>query len=574
MKRSNLENKFYKNRSSENSKVLKKHKNYCNRLYKRERRNFYSHINLNDISDNKKFWSTVNPLFSNKGETKDNIILVCGDNIISDDIEVAQTFNDFFKNCINSLNISENKLLLTKTTEILGSVNESIKKFEHHPSIRSINENVEIELRFLFSRVTADDIRQEIKNLNSKKSGTFMNIPIKQLKHTVDIICEPLMCIWNDEIVQGKKFATKLKLADISPIHKKLETILVDNYRPISILPAVSKFFERIMQKQINSFIERYLSPFLCGYRKGHSSQYALLAMVEQWKLSLDNNGFSGGTLMDLSKAFDTINHQLLIAKLYAYGFSKEALEIILNYLSDRWHRTKINTAFSTWSEVLGGVPQGSVLGPLFFNIYLNDMFYEFSNTNVCNLADDTTLYACDINLPTLLSNLEYDTMSAIVWFEANYMKLNKNKCHFLLAGHTPECLWVKVGEELIWESSNEKLLGLTIDKKLNFNKHLSILCKKISGKVSALARMVKIIPFNKKRLLLKTFIESQFSYCPLIWMFCSRKMNRKINHIHERALRLVYEDYTTSFKDLLLRDRSVSIHHRIFKKLRLKCSR
>ena len=267
--------------------------------------------------------------------------------------------------------------------------------------------------------------------------------------------------------------------------------------------------------------------------------------------------------LLGVSKAFDTINHQLLIAKLYAYSFSKNACELILNYLSNRWHRTKINASFSSWAELLCGVPQGSVLGPPFFNLYINDLFYEFINTNVCNIADDTTTYACDINLPTLLRNLEYDTKSAIVWFDVNYMKLNQGKCHFMFAGNTPEILWAKVGDKLIWESRHEKLLGLVIDKKLSFNEHLSILCKKVSGKVSALARMVKILAFDKKRLLLKSFIESQFSYCPLIWMFCSREMNRRINHIHERALRLVYHDYITSFEDLLIRDKSVTIHHR-----------
>ena len=131
--------------------------------------------------------------------------------------------------------------------------------------------------------------------------------------------------------------------------------------------------------------------------------------------------------------------------------------------------------------------------------------------------------------------------------------------------------MWAKVGEEIIWESNSEKLLGLVIDKNLRFNKYLTILCKKVSGKVSALARMVKIIPFNKKRLLLKTFIESQFSYCPLVWMYCSRKMNRKINYIHERALRLVYDDYTASFEDLLSRDESVSIHHRNIQKVAIE---
>ena len=140
-----------------------------------------------------------------------------------------------------------------------------------------------------------------------------------------------------------------------------------------------------------------------------------------------------------------------------------------------------------------------------------------------------------------------------------------------MLAGNTPEFLWIKVGENLIWESSHKKLLGLTIDKNLNFEKHLSVLCKKVSGKVSALARMVKILPFEQKRLVLKSFIESQFSYCPLIWMFCSRTMNRKINHIHERALRLIYDDYISSFEYLLTRDKSVSIHHRNIQKVAIE---
>ena len=169
-----------------------------------------------------------------------------------------------------------------------------------------------------------------------------------------------------------------LKLADITPVYKKKDPTLVENYRPVSVLPTVSKVFERIIQKQFSSFINGFLSPYLCGYRKGFSTQYTLLSLIEKIKKTLDNKGYTGEVLIDFSKAFDTINHELLFAKLHAYGFSKDALKFIFSYISERWQRSKINKSFSSWSALLQGAPQGSVLGPVLFNIYLNDLFFFF----------------------------------------------------------------------------------------------------------------------------------------------------------------------------------------------------
>ena len=229
----------------------------------------------------------------------------------------------------------------------------------------------------------------------------------------------------------------------------------------MSVLPPVSKLFEKILQKQIISHIEKYLSPSLCGYRKAYSTQQALLSMIEKWKEYLDKKGFGGAILMDLSKAFDTLNHDLLLAKLHAYGFDKNALLIIKSYLKKRWQRTKINNSFSSWIELILGVPQGSILGPLLFNIYINDLFYILEQTYVCNYADDTTLYACNKYLNELLLDLEHDSLLAGQWFEDNYMKLNEEKCHYIISGHKYEHTWVKLNNEKCWECDNVKLLGI-----------------------------------------------------------------------------------------------------------------
>ena len=246
---------------------------------------------------------------------------------MSNDTDVANSLNNFFQNTVNSLELNENKFLLTDTEDLDDPVDIAIKKFETHPSILNIKENIESSM-FSFNEVDLSDIEMELKNLNSKKASTFKNITSKQLKQTADICsCESLLNIWNDEIVKNNRFPSKLKYADITPIFKKGDASLEKNYRPVSVLPVASKVFERIMHKQISNHIETHLSPFMCGYRKGFSTQYALIALIEKWKVSLDNKGFAGAILMDLSKAFDTINHELLIAKLHAYGFKATVTE-------------------------------------------------------------------------------------------------------------------------------------------------------------------------------------------------------------------------------------------------------
>ena len=189
---------------------------------------------------------------------------------------------------------------------------------------------------------------------------------------------------------------------------------------------------------------------------------YCLLYSYRTLEKVLDEKGFDGAVLVDLSKAFDTLSHELLIAKLTAYGFNNESFKLIRYQLTNRWKRTKTNKIFSRWTELLQGVPEGSVLGPTLFNIYLNDLFFLVDYTEVCNFADDTTFFACDNDLGSLINRLEHDSFLAIVWFQNNYMKLNEDKCHLLVGGYKHESIWAKIGDARIWESNKQKAIGST----------------------------------------------------------------------------------------------------------------
>ena len=276
------------------------------------------------------------------------------------------------------------------------------------------------------------------------------------------------------------------------------------------------------------------------------------MTLLEKWRVALDNKGYGGAILMDLSKAFDTLNHELLIAKLNAYGFSHSSLKLLFSYLTDRWQRTKINYTYSSWTEIIQGVPQGSILGPLLFNIYLNNLFYLDIDSDLCNYADDNTLYQCDASLSELISKLETSARSVIQWFGYNYMKLNESKCKLLVTGNKEEVIIASVGDVNVIESHKVKLLGICIDRELKFNENVNIKCNIAGKKLNALMRLGNILPFHRKRLLIKSFVESQFSYVPLLSLFHSREVNNKVNNLHCRALRFIYQDNVSPFQELL----------------------
>ena len=232
---------------------------------------------------------------------------------------------------------------------------------------------------------------------------------------------------------------------------------------------------------------------------------------------------------------------------MHAYGFDKQALELTNSYLLERKQRTKLGVHYSSWKEILSGVPQGSILGPLLFNIFLCDLFVHLKDIDFASYADDNTPYTEHESIGQVISRLEETAKSLFKWFSDNQMKANPGKCHLLLNNSCKKK--INIGKFEIESSMQEKLLGITIDNDVNLASHVKNLCENASRKMHALARISPYMSLTKKRSLLSAFFVSQFNYCPLAWMCHSRTLNNRINKLHERCLCVIYNDKKSTFQ-------------------------
>ena len=565
MLRSRAKNVFHKNRTDINRQQYKKIRNKCVKLIRKTKKTYFKNLNINFVSDNKNFWKAIKPMFNDKSTNQNKIIIIENNNITSDNKEVAEILNDYFINITDSLNINQPNFNTENVVDVdnTSSLPCDITCFKNHSSIKRINEHFQTNDKFEFEDVDAEDIADVINNLKTNKATGADNIPSKILKSAIYTISDPLAKIFNRSI-STKDFPAQMKMANVSPIFKKEDNTDKKNYRPISVLPSISKIFEKIMFKQIYYYMKDKLFPLLCGFREGYSTQHALLRLIEDLKKNLDNKKSAGTVLMDLSKAFDCLPHKLLLAKLKTYGFSDNSVKFMLSYLKERIQRVKINSNFSEWMEIKQGVPQGSILGPLLFNIYINDIFLVLNKSKLCNYADDNTIWVTNENKNEIVYDLESEVAILNTWFTENYMILNGDKSKLITFQTNPvrhDVAQMNINGHVIKESNSVKLLGVTIDYQIKMDDHINKLCKEAGKKVNALARVSYFMEENKRILLMKTFITSYFNYCPLVWMFCSRKGNNRINRIHERAMRIAYRDYQSTFEELLIKSKTVNSH-------------
>ena len=414
MKQSALKKRANISNNPEITKLYKTQRNCVVNLSRKVKTEYFQNHMLHGASS-KNFWTFCKPFFSNKTTNfDDKIILGEKGEVLSKNEEIATHFNNYFNNITRGLNIE--KWCISENSSDDPLVN-AIRKYENHPSIIKIKSSVETAQLFDFNFVSSNDISKIINSLDLTKKASGA-IPTKIVKLANKQICKDLAnCI--NECIKQNKFPNELKIADVTPVLKKDDPLDKTSYRPISMLPTVSKIFERILFNQLQRFSNKILSPLLCGFRKGYSNQYALINLLQKWQKCLDaSDGIVGTLLMDLSKAYDCVNHDLIIAKLEAYGVGENSLRLIQNYLSQRQQSVKVGLPLSKWLEIILGVPQRSILGPILFNVFINDLLLFIKETDICNFADDTTLYACEKELDTTSFKLEIETNTVIQWNE------------------------------------------------------------------------------------------------------------------------------------------------------------
>ena len=272
---------------------------------------------------------------------------------------------------------------------------------------------------------------QMIKNINPRKATGCDNIPGKLIRIAFREISIPICFLLNDSIT-AKRFPSIMKYADVSPCFKKEDNLFKGNYRPVSLLTVISKLYESVLNNHMVNHFSELFNILLSVFRKHYNCQSLLLRLIKDIKSALDKGHKTGTVCMDLFKAFDCLPHALLLATLNAYGLSTAACELMSSYLNQRMQRVKISNCRSSWKILNKGVPQRSILGPLLFNVFMNDMFLFMERCNLCNYDDDNSIIYSSPDIETAILNQKHGCQNAIQWFTDNGMKANPNKFHLM----------------------------------------------------------------------------------------------------------------------------------------------
>ena len=559
--RNRLRNKYFKIRSNGYLTLYKMQRNKVTAIKRKEISKYFEE-KCKEGTKNKDFWKAVKPIFSKSRTKSDTIPLRENDEIITDEQKVCNIFNNFFQNIGSEIGTPENNDI---------STNEIIEQYGNHSSVNTIKERIKTGTNgnsFMFRFVSEREVAKTINSLSVKKGAGYDELPPKFIKMVSGEMIKPLTLLVNRCILENT-FPDKMKRANITPLYKKKDKLNKDNFRSVNLLPILSKILERLLYNQVYEYMMPLFHKHLSGFRKKHSCQDVLIRMTEGWRKSMDNGLNVGVVAIDLSKAFDCMPHGLLLAKLSAYGFNEEACEMMKSYVMKREQRVKIGETYSEWVQNIKGVPQGSILGPLLFNIFINDLLFTDFKSNIDNYADDNTLSCEDYDHSVLSQKLTEDCLKAMEWFDRNNMKANANKFQvmFLNRNNTVhQTMSININGIELQSSNSINVLGVEIDRELKFSQHVNDTCTKIGKQVNAVKRIKNFLERRAKLVIYNSYIKCNLNYCSVVWMFSNKTEMEKLERTNKRALRVVTNKFHLSYKTLCAEEKQLSVYKHCLK--------
>ena len=510
---------------------LKTYNGYLKQCIRTAKREYYVHEFTKYKNDIRKTWDILKDIINTKKSKSD--------------------FPPYFTDL--GIKISGSKTIADKFNEYFTKIGP-----EHARSIDTSHKipfdnylKSPCQLSFQFQYTTPDSIEKIIGDLKPKSSAGYDNLSSKLLKDIKGIISCPLSIIINQSLCSGI-FPSKLKLAKVIPLYKKEDQRVFGNYRPISLLSSISKIFEKVAFKQILEYFtsNNLLFESQYGFRENHSTELAALEFIDRIKLEMDRKKIPFSIFLVLPKAFDTLNHDILLTKLRYYGIQGIALNWFQSYLTKRSQYVQYNDTSSSIREIETGVPQGSILGPLLFIIYMNDIHTVSDKFSFILYADDTTLISplcsfshCshnDMNYVSTMINLELTKISD--WLAVNKLSLNAAKTKFMLFHNYQKIIneddipHLTINDTVIERVTEFNFLGLTINEFMNWNSHSSKISNKISRTLGVMNKLKRYLPFSALKLMYSSLILSHLQFAITSWGFEWERLSK----LQKRAIRIM----------------------------------